>query len=105
MSTATVVVTFMNGPADGSWATLHGESLTIGRGTDNDVVIGFDPRVAERHLRIHRVDGQWRVQDLSDGLGVLQGNVPVEGEQPLQPGVLLQIGDAQLQVSITDGQG
>ena len=103
MSTATVVVTFMNGPADGSWATLHGDVVSIGRDGDNDVVIGFDPRVAGRHLRIRRVDGQWWVQELSDGVGVLQGNVPVVGEQPLQPGVLLQIGDTQLQVSISDG--
>ena len=103
MNDTTVVITFMNGPADGSWSTLHGEAVTLGRGGDNDVLIGFDPRVADRHLRIQRVDGQWRVQDLSDGLGVLQGNVPVEGEQPLQPGVLLQIGDTQLQVSIGDG--
>lgn len=105
MSAPTVVITFMNGPADGAWSTLHAEAVTIGRGGDNDVVIGFDPRVAEHHLRIARLDGQWRVQDLSDGVGVLQGDRPVEGEQPLQDGALLRIGDAELQVSVSEGQG
>lgn len=101
MSTPTVVITFMNGPADGSWATLHGDLVSIGRDGDNDVVIGFDPRVTARHLEIRRGDGGWRVVDVSGGAGVLQGGAPVDGEQPLRPGQLLQLGDTQLQVTVS----
>lgn len=102
MSTPTVVITFMNGPADGGWSTLHSEAVTIGSGGDNDVVIGFDPRVAEHHLRIAREEGQWRVKDLSGGLGIIQGDHPVDGDRPLEQGVLLRIGDSELQVSVHD---
>lgn len=95
-------VTFMNGPADGRWLTLQNPQVTIGRGSGNDVVIDFDPKVAPTHLAIEYRDGQCRLIDHSGGAGVFVDGLRILDRISLQPGRLVMIGDTLLRISITD---
>lgn len=98
MKQDTLVVTFMNGPADGRQAVVHGPSITIGRGSDNDVVIDFAPGVADKHLEIVHRDGRWQLVDHSDGAGLLVKGERLHGCIPLVLDALVSLGDAMLRI-------
>jgi pSer/pThr/pTyr-binding forkhead associated (FHA) protein len=100
MSDATVVVTFMNGPADGRWVIVHNPTIAIGRAPANDVVIDFDPRVAETHLLIEHHGEQWQLVDRSGGAGVHIGDEQLGERSLLQPGKLVRLGDTLLRISL-----
>ena len=104
MSREALLVTFMNGPADGRQVASFASSLSIGRASTNDVVIDFDPRVAERHLDIVYHDGHWELVDRSEGVGVVVNGRSLQGRGPLVSGSLLVLADTQLKIEGGDSQ-
>lgn len=70
-------------------------TLRIGRGGDNDLILGMDARVSRRHCQLYEQEGRWYVVDASSVNGTR-----VDGEQVLERqlfgGELLTLGDTRL---------
>jgi hypothetical protein len=77
---------------------LHGGVLTIGRGRDNDLVLG-DPRVSRRHARIQARQGRLVLSDLDSRNGTQVNGAPIE-EVAIGLGDEILVGDTRL---IVDG--
>ena len=73
---------------------LHGiDRLTIGRGTDNDVVVDGDRGVSRVHAELELVGGEWAVVD--DGLsqnGTYLNGARVVGRKRVHDGDALRVG-------------
>lgn len=64
----------------------------LGRAADCDLV--FDSTLVSRHhARVHLVDGAARVEDLGSRNGVLVNSQPIRGQQELQVGDSVALGD------------
>jgi DNA-binding NtrC family response regulator len=74
--------------------TVPRTGLSVGKGPDNDVVLG-DPFVSTRHLRIEPRAGRWYLSDLGSTNGTLLGGSRVERAE-LPFGLPLQLGDTEL---------
>lgn len=63
---------------------LEGSELTIGRASDNDVVLP-DPqkRISGRHARLEKREGVWYLQDLDSKNGTYVGERRLEPHQPV----------------------
>ncbi|MGH9920947.1 MAG: FHA domain-containing protein [Nitrososphaerales archaeon] len=72
---------------------LTGESFSIGRAVDNDVVLDSDMRVSRRHAEIANVDGQWVLQDCSSRNGTYVDRERIS-RHPLRDGDRFRIGQA-----------
>lgn len=75
---------------------------TIGRKPDNDFRLE-DQRASGYHVRILRRDGVFYVEDLKSRNGTVLNGKKVSGEQPLQAGARLQVGDSQFRVQVPGG--
>jgi len=71
--------------------------ITIGRASDNDVVLG-DLQVSRRHARLERIDGAWRLTDLGSRNPTLVNGIPVAGKTALTDGDRLTLGGTDLRV-------
>ena len=72
--------------------------LTIGRGGQNDLVLGGDEFASARHARIEaRRDGVW-VQDLESTNGTYVNGERVAGSVRLGPGDVLRVGETDLRL-------
>lgn len=76
----------------------QGDSLQIGRGYQNDLILS-DPHVCAEHLQL-RYDSdeqQWYVRDLQTLNGSVNGSgKPMQAEQKLQSGDVIRVGKSQL---------
>lgn len=90
-------------PGAGAPATLHGGSLTIGRGQDNDLVLPDPDRtISKQHCVIEDQNGKIVVIDLStNGTFLNYGKVPLgRTPTPLNDGDVLCLGGYELLVSL-----
>ena len=72
--------------------------LTVGRGGQNDLVLGGDDFASARHARVEvRGDGVW-VQDLDSTNGTYVNGARVAGAQRLDTGDVLRVGETDLRV-------
>lgn len=71
-------------------------STTIGRIEGNGVILDEDT-VSGRHAAVEFHDGRWWLRDLGSRNGTLLNNEPVDGQDQLEPGDLIQIGAVRLQ--------
>jgi type VI secretion system FHA domain protein len=63
---------------------LEGAALTIGRSSDNDVVLPDEERrVSGRHARVEKREGLWYVLDLGSKNGTYVGDRRLEPHQPV----------------------
>ena len=84
----------------------HGRSLplapltTIGRAPDSVIRLN-DALVSATHARLRRRDGRWLIQDLGSTNGTLLNQRPLEGggEQPIDYGDVIEIGDVRLKLA------
>ena len=77
---------------------LNSAPLTLGRGGQNDLVLGGDEFASARHARIEvRGDGVW-VQDLESTNGTFVNGSRVAGAQRLDAGDVLRVGETDLRV-------
>ena len=45
--------------------TLDGERMTVGKNSDNDIVLSEDPAVSRVHAIFERMSGRWAIRDSS----------------------------------------
>lgn len=100
MPNYTVVVTFMNGPADGRSVITHSSHVSIGQGADNDVAIDFDPAVVSKHLEIVHQEDQWLLVAHDGASGVQLNGTRIYGRVALVSDSLVRLGDTQLKVIV-----
>lgn len=85
----------LNGPSKDRVYTMRAAVTTIGRGTDNDLVLEAT-EVSRYHARIELVGGQWRLVDLGSTNGTKVNGHPVK-ETALRPGDRIDVGTLQLE--------
>jgi DNA-binding NtrC family response regulator len=73
---------------------VRGAQVSIGKATDNDVVID-EPTVSRNHLQLVRQGDRFLVKDLGSTNGTFIDGAQVR-EGYLRPGSLLEVGDVQL---------
>jgi pSer/pThr/pTyr-binding forkhead associated (FHA) protein len=73
---------------------LTQETVTIGRGEDNVIVLA-DPKVSSQHATItwQAETGSYVIEDLGSAEGTYVNERPVEGPQPLRHGDVIRVGD------------
>jgi len=90
----------IGGEHQGGRYPLHGDALTLGRGTDNDLVLP-DIALSRKHLRLMSTQSGWSFRDLGSGNGTrLNGRSCDEGE--LQDGDQLEVGNSVLEYLSSD---
>lgn len=80
------------GPNVGREFPLAKAVITIGRVSDNDIVLP-DPQVSRRHAEIRRQDDWLIITDLNSTNGTLVNGVHIQEPQTLQHGDQISIGD------------
>jgi hypothetical protein len=79
------------GPTIGQVYTMLGNTLTLGRAQDNDVVLD-DPQVSRHHARVIRRGDQIIVEDLGSTNGTLVNQRRITGQHILQPTETIAVG-------------
>ncbi len=83
---------------EGDEFPLNSAPVTVGRGGQNDLVLGGDAFASARHARIEvRGDGVW-VQDLDSTNGTYVNGSRVAGAQRLGAGDVLRVGETDLRI-------
>lgn len=80
------------GPRPGQVFELTRDSVTIGSGTKNDIVI-LDNDVSREHCRLVRVTGDYELEDLKSGRGTFVSGQRVSSGWVLQPGNFIELGE------------
>lgn len=78
----------------------RGEVITIGRSTDNDVVLNDDQTVSRQHAELVRHDGAWAIRDLASQNGTHLNGVKVAPNEVHPVGVtdVLGVGAATIRI-------
>ena len=71
------------------------DNLTIGRGSDNLMVIR-DPYVSKHHLKILLDEGNYFIEDLKSSNGTILNNSKLEDVSILKSGDIIKVGDIDL---------
>jgi DNA-binding response OmpR family regulator len=79
-----------SGPASGQRWPLVKETITIGRGTECDIVIP-DRQISRVHARLTRREEGFELEDLGSKNGTHVNGAPLEGPALLQDGDLIQV--------------
>ena len=93
-------LTVMSGPADGQRLELVPAglppSVSIGRSTDNAIVLTEDPDVSRRHARIVWLDQTWTLEDRGSTNGTYVGEFGraerVHDSLPIAAGQIFRVG-------------
>jgi pSer/pThr/pTyr-binding forkhead associated (FHA) protein len=80
------------GPTLGAVYELQDESITIGRGRTNGIII-HDNEVSREHCRLMRVMDDYEVEDLNSSNGTFVNGQRVTRTWLLKPGALVELGD------------
>lgn len=90
----------VKGPHTGLKMTFTKESVSIGRGPENDIVLSSDPRVSRQHAEIRRrLNSEFVVVNLSNKNYIMVNDHMVESELLMNESVI-QIGDTEIVFSI-----
>lgn len=85
-------LTINSGPQAGTILDFDKESVAVGRGPENDIVLSLDAKVSRLHGEFRRSEGGWKVINLS-----AKNYILINGErhpfQELKPGDKVQFGD------------
>ena len=79
---------------------LDRQSVTLGRGSDNDIAIDSGS-VSVKHAEMRRVGGGYVLRDLGSTNGLKLGDQRGE-EIPLRHGISLKLGDVSFDFTLTD---
>jgi len=67
--------------------------ITVGRETDSDVALSWDPEVSRRHAELRCTREGWALVDEGSRNGSSLNGQPVRGRHPLRDGDVLRFGD------------
>ena len=87
------------GAEPGRIYSLNRQSITVGRTTQNDVLLASNT-VSRQHCRIDWADGHYRLEDLRSSNGTRLNGAEVQTAQ-LHHGDLIELGDQLLEFSTT----
>jgi transcriptional regulator with GAF, ATPase, and Fis domain len=83
----------------GRWTDIlrlqPGQTVTIGRSSENEVVVR-DERASRRHAKIAYHDDGWHVQDLGSRNGTQVSGQLIDGDHPLSSGQTIELGGCRL---------
>ena len=91
-------LTFETGPFASREVGIPGESATVGRAPDNDIIIG-DPATSGRHCRIEVRAGAYWISDLGSTNGTLVNGEPIIDKQ-LEHGDVISIGQNTIRFTL-----
>jgi pSer/pThr/pTyr-binding forkhead associated (FHA) protein len=98
---AELLLTIMSGEDKGVSYKLLGETISLGRAPENDVVIN-DHKASRNHARLERrPEGCW-IKDLESRVGILLNGRPVT-ESVLKDGDIIRIGDTNIRFGPAPG--
>ncbi len=80
------------GPLAGQTLAISHSPFTLGRSPDNDLVVP-EPLASRHHIRLEARAGRWYLIDLDSANGTLLNRQRVSGEQALNAGDLIAIGE------------
>lgn len=86
----------LKGPKKGTEFTLGAGETSLGRNSDNTIVVP-DISVSRRHVVIEKRGESYVLIDQGSGNGTLMNGGKVEGEHPLSDGDVFLIGDTEIQ--------
>jgi SARP family transcriptional regulator, regulator of embCAB operon len=66
--------------------------VTVGRRSENDLALPWDPQVSRRHATLTFQDGQWHVRDEGSSNGTSLDGAPVTEIRPLHHGDVIRFG-------------
>jgi hypothetical protein len=92
------LLTFESGPFAGRIVALPSQMVSVGRATDNDVVVG-DPATSGHHGRIEVRNGSFWISDLGSTNGTLVNGEPVI-EKELSDGDMIAIGQNTMRITL-----
>ena len=81
------------GPTSGAIYELDADTISIGRGSKNDIVIR-DNEVSREHCTLRRVMDDYEVEDLSSSNGTFINGQRVNTTWLLQSGAIVELGDS-----------
>jgi pSer/pThr/pTyr-binding forkhead associated (FHA) protein len=90
-------VVVMDGPSAGSSASLDGEPVLIGRGSDAGIRLD-DDYVSTRHARIGSANGTFYVEDLGSTNGTYIGSQRLTQATAIQLGSRVRVGKTTLEL-------
>ena len=88
--------------ADGRRVPLDKETVTLGRGSGNDLVLA-DSAISRRHARLQRLPHGWLLIDLNSANGTNVNGDPIIGPYLLQDGDSISAGEQQLTFHVGSG--
>jgi pSer/pThr/pTyr-binding forkhead associated (FHA) protein len=89
---------FINGLLNGAQVELFGTKMSIGRETDNNIIIEADGLSRYHAELIKRADGNWAIKDLGSTNGCKVNKELIEGERLLKEGDIVALGDQNFRV-------
>ncbi len=93
-SAGELLLTIMSGEDKGVFYKILGETISIGRNNDNDIVLK-DNKASRHHARLERRGGGCWIKDLESSVGTLL-NGKFVSESILKEGDLIRIGDTSI---------
>ncbi len=82
----------VNGPMQNWEFMLEGVEMTLGRRSDNDIVLPLDRRISRRHARLFQRGGYWYIEDLGSANGTFVNDRRVHQPVQLRPGDRIRVG-------------
>jgi len=81
-----------SGPTPGAAFTLEGDQITVGRDSNNEIVIN-DAEVSRRHARLTFQGGKYVLEDLGSTNGTFVNGQRLAGPRVLKPGEVVSFGE------------
>jgi diguanylate cyclase (GGDEF)-like protein len=88
-------LTMLQGPTPGAIQPVVADELVLGRGDDLPARID-DRGISRHHARVHRLLGEWCVEDLDSTNGTLVNGVKITRVTRLRDGDRIQLGETTL---------
>ncbi|MDX6668035.1 MAG: putative drug exporter of the superfamily, partial [Solirubrobacteraceae bacterium] len=95
---ASLKLTVVAGPAEGTTIPLGDQPFTIGRSGQGIEKLGDDPELSRAHARIHMREGSLVVEDLGSLNGTIVNGRRIDAVTELHPGDSLEVGTSTLRV-------
>lgn len=82
----------LNGDLEGTSVRLEKSTISLGRRTDNDIIIPTDPRISRFHAQLNQRGVDWLLEDLGSANGTFVGQRKIHGPTVIRPGDRFRMG-------------
>lgn len=82
----------LNGDLEGCSLRLDKPAVSLGRRTDNDIIVASDPRVSRFHAQLTQRGDEWVLEDLGSANGTFVGQRKIHGPTVIRPGDRFRMG-------------